>query len=622
MSSEIAQKPELAIVPVPNNDANNVTPIQPEGGRLASRIVRETTEAYLATLPRTFDPEAAAQALVALTNVELLEEAGAKAAKDALYSAPDPWQIAQLAIHLLGFARVVDPRDVDDETMGQLGMRQPGADVYSVSSVSHRRALRVFAPSMDAKGFKVLEDLLFELAPVRKICRDASLVPVQNGVFDFATKTLRAFTASDVFLTKSPISYFPDAQDHQIEMHDGAFWTVESWMSGLSADPEIVQVLWEMLAAVVRPGLAHKACFMVSPEGNNGKGTLLQVLEDLVGRQSSVELSLDDFANDALVVNIAGKALITGNENKTNVILDDVTQFKRAVTSDPMPVNRKYLTSITIRSFAFIVQSLNNANFRILDTSGAFYRRAIMIPFSGTFTGIERKYIKGDYLRRPEVLQYILRRVLEMEFTEISEPAACLALKEQNQLANNRVLEFWNERGHTFAWDALPLKFLHELFGAWQKRTNPGSPAMGQARFSDEVTRIAVATGEWERPEGRCRPGASLRRPEPMLLEFDLDTSWLKKNQNTQILRRVAGHVAAYAVLSQLEFTTKVAEQTAAQAELDQLTQLINLSGPQLPPVALKALQQQRAQLVNRVVELAGELRAAAATAERESNNV
>lgn len=50
---------------------------------------------------------------------------------------------------------------------------------------------------------------------------------------------------------------------------------------------------------------------------------------------------------------------------------------------------------------------------------------------SKCFTGAERKYIKDDYFERPEVLEYVLCRVLNMNYYEFSVPKACqLALQE------------------------------------------------------------------------------------------------------------------------------------------------------------------------------------------------
>ena len=75
---------------------------------------------------------------------------------------------------------------------------------------------------------------------------------------------------------KNPVIHNPD---------DGTDWDVESWMADLSDDPEIVNVLWKILGAVIRPNVAWgKAAWLYSESGNNGKGTLCQLMRALCGK--------------------------------------------------------------------------------------------------------------------------------------------------------------------------------------------------------------------------------------------------------------------------------------------------------------------------------------------------
>lgn len=47
----------------------------------------------------------------------------------------------------------------------------------------------------------------------------------------------------------------------------------------------------------------------------------------------------------------------------------------------------------------FMVQCVNEYP-RVKDKSDSFFRRQLFVPFMKCFTGIERKYIKDDYLHR------------------------------------------------------------------------------------------------------------------------------------------------------------------------------------------------------------------------------
>ena len=56
---------------------------------------------------------------------------------------------------------------------------------------------------------------------------------------------------------------------------DGTDWDVVSWMNELSDDPEVVDLLWEVMGATIRPAVSwNKTAWFYSMSGNNGKGTL------------------------------------------------------------------------------------------------------------------------------------------------------------------------------------------------------------------------------------------------------------------------------------------------------------------------------------------------------------
>ena len=68
---------------------------------------------------------------------------------------------------------------------------------------------------------------------------------------------------------------------------------------------------------------------------------------------------------------------------------------------------------------------------RVKDKSDSFYRRQLFIPFTKCFTGAERKYIKDDYLKRKEVVEYVMYKVLNMNYYEFDVPEACKTALEE-----------------------------------------------------------------------------------------------------------------------------------------------------------------------------------------------
>ena len=81
-----------------------------------------------------------------------------------------------------------------------------------------------------------------------------------------------------------------------------------------------------------------------------------------------------------------------------------------------------------------MVQCVNEMP-RTKDKSESFYRRQIFIPFTKCYTGIERKYIKNDYLNRKDVLEYVLYKILNFRIRTHNVPFPLLPFSDTNQAA-------------------------------------------------------------------------------------------------------------------------------------------------------------------------------------------
>ena len=152
-------------------------------------------------------------------------------------------------------------------------------------------------------------------------------------------------------------------------------------------------------------------------------------------------------------------------------------------------------------------------------------RRELIIPFTKSFTGAERKYIKTDYIARDEVLEYVLYRALNMNFYDFDEPQACKeALIDQREM-NDPIRQFWIEVKDQLVWNLLPTEFLYELFKAWIRKNIPNCHIKGKRSFIDELADIAKEGGEWQYT-GRNQVRVSRIMEdtlEPLIAVYDLD---------------------------------------------------------------------------------------------------
>ena len=376
----------------------------------------------------------------------------------------------------------------------------PNTGIYITDEVSIRVLAREYNFSISPKELDHVIDMLADNAPRVMVSTNRDLIAVNNGIFDYKTKTLLPFTPEIVFTAKSAVNYNENAVNPVIHNDaDGTDWDIESWMADLNDDPEIVALLWEILSAIIRPNVAwDKTAWFLSEVGNNGKGTLLTLMRNLCGERAWTSIPVADFGKDFHLEPLIRTNAVLVDENDVGEYVDRAANLKAVITNDVILINRKNKTPIAYQFRGFMVQCVNDTP-RFRDKSGSLYRRQLIIPFDKSFTGAERKYIKQDYMHRTEVLEYVLHRVLSGNFYELSEPAAVRAALHQYKIENDPVRAFAEEFLDRVVWDLLPWRFLYALYRAWLTKDQPSNPPLGYNKFIKHLTLIlqeAVGEGE------------------------------------------------------------------------------------------------------------------------------
>lgn len=406
----------------------------------------------------------------------------------------------------------------------------PNTGIYVTDEVSIRVLAREYNFSISPKELDHVIDMLADNAPRVMVSANRDLIAVNNGIFDYKTKTLLPFTPEIVFTAKSAVNYNENAINPVIHNDaDGTDWDIESWMADLNDDPEIVALLWEILSAIIRPNVAwDKTAWFLSEVGNNGKGTLLTLMRNLCGERAWTSIPVADFGKDFHLEPLIRTNAVLVDENDVGEYVDRAANLKAVITNDVILINRKNKTPIAYQFRGFMVQCVNDTP-RFRDKSGSLYRRQLIIPFDKSFTGAERKYIKQDYMHRTEVLEYVLYRVLSGNFYELSEPAAVRAALHQYKIENDPVRAFAEEFLDRVVWDLLPWRFLYALYRAWLTKDQPSNPPLGYNKFVKHLTLIlqeAVGEGEgygWFVTPAAVRTKNRILGEEPLAVEYNLD---------------------------------------------------------------------------------------------------
>lgn len=397
--------------------------------------------------------------------------------------------------------------------------------LYTIEEETLRNVIMPYNWGMSEQDFKEIITKLRSRAPKLELTRDKDLVAVNNGVFDYKSKKLLPFDPEMVFTSKAHVDYNPKARNIIITNPDGTKWDVENWMDSLSDDPGIVHLLWEIIGACIRPNVNwRKSAWLFGELGNGGKGTLCELIRNVCGKETCASISVEDFGTDAFLEGLISKSAIICDENDVGTYLDKAKKFKCAVTGDPITVNRKYRSTITFTFHGFIIQCINELP-KVKDISGSFSRRLLIVPMTKCFTGEERPYIKDNYLGRKEVLEYVLHKVLNMDYYTLSEPEACRKMVAVYNESNNPVVEFWNEFRDQFTWDLLPFRFLFALYVSWYNKFYPSGKLLGFNKFCREIRNAVRNDAEWETSDYPVKTGTKMDVGEPLIGEYNL-TDW------------------------------------------------------------------------------------------------
>jgi len=432
----------------------------------------------------------------------------------------------------------------------------PDEGLYVPADQHIRRLARQYHYTISSKDLNAVVECVRDSAQLLSESEDGDVVALVNGLFDLRSKELRPFSPKVVLTSKASVAFRADATTCPVI--EG--WSVDEWIRELANnDPEVEHLFWQIIAALFRPGHAfNKAVLLHSPTGSNGKGTFVELLRNLVGAKRVATLSMSEFGDRFLPEKLRSAFAVLSDENEVGDFVRRAGAFKAWVTHDWVKLDVKYgqMTNTKGRGLCvFCVNELPASK----DKSESFYRRFVAIPFLKRYLGAdENTAIKNDYVKRPEVLEYVAHKALMMPlFDSFITPAVCEELLGQIRVENDPVLQFAEEFLPQFKWNLLPWKFLYGIYAAWMKKDVPSGHPVSRNEFIKRLRAYVDATPScgWVVPlggDGNPKPVRTKARivgDEPLAVEYDL-TNWFD-------MRPVNGSVRKIGIPHNLPISTR-----------------------------------------------------------------
>lgn len=222
----------------------------------------------------------------------------------------------------------------EDEDNVILAMYDPAKGIYKIGTKLPFERMERISPKFKKKDMEDVLDKITRSVPSVKITLKRNLFAVKNGIYDNHTGKLQAFHPDYVTLTKIPVNYTENPSNPVITAPDGFKWDVESWISDISdKDSDTATLIWQVIADCMQPNHSRgKSIWFYSEKGNNGKGTVGQLIKNVLGKGNYSSLSVTDYKHEYLKSTLIGTAANICDENDVDVFVDSVKDYKASIT--------------------------------------------------------------------------------------------------------------------------------------------------------------------------------------------------------------------------------------------------------------------------------------------------
>jgi putative DNA primase/helicase len=230
---------------------------------------------------------------------------------------------------------------------------------------------------------------------------DPMLLNVENGTIELRNGALRPHRPEDLITKLAPVEFDPAA-------HAPRFY---KFLKQILVEEELIAFVQRFLGYSLTGSTKERSLAVLHGVGKNGKSTLVELFQDLMGDYSSVAhpntIMRQSFSDSTAQYQLAepkGARFVSVSETKRGVELEEAV-VKQITGSDTISARAPYGKPFTYRPQFKLWLSTNHKP-EIPEGSEAIWDRMRLIPFTKRFEG------KGDDTKLPAKLREELPGVL------------------------------------------------------------------------------------------------------------------------------------------------------------------------------------------------------------------
>lgn len=287
---------------------------------------------------------------------------------------------------------------------------------------------------LDSRFRQGVVDQVKPLLPAWKFAeefdRDPLLLGVPgNQVLDLRTGTLRPMRREDRVTKRTNVA--PDASCKPVRFL--------RFLQEITLGDEALSAYLMRYCGYILTGYTREHCLPFwYGHGANGKGTLINVLQHIMGWEYGTALRMsnlvakknEDDSQRRVIAKLCGARLATANEGNAQVKLD-MALLKNLASSDLLAGAHLYEKEFTFQPSHKLIIATNHKPDLEVDTAAR--RRVHLVPFDAEFTGKNEEKGLEDTLKKeaPGIMALMVQACLEWQSTGLAAPERVIQATRQ-----------------------------------------------------------------------------------------------------------------------------------------------------------------------------------------------
>lgn len=393
------------------------------------------------------------------------------------------------------------------ETESSLYLYNPLEGIYEERPHFIGRLVNAITPEAMQRDRTEVMNRIADSLDISEITKNENLAVLKNGIYNIEKHELLPFSSKYTFVTKTDAVWDETSTDEPVFGENN--WTLSKALNTYfdGQRDEIAAFFYACQNAILTNRPSRVFVYFYSKSGQTGKGTLTQLLINLVGKRNTGSANIETIESRFGLASVYDKALIYGNENDSPMAKNGSNNLKNLATGDGVTVDRKGISAITVSPTPLVVQSMNTEpNFAVYN--GGIKTRARIFVFEHSFVdeGDEDVLVKSEYISSPKLLKWLTHKVLSMDVPDrIPNFKASLAATDEAQSRAFDIYDDWiSDRFTTFKGSEFPIKALYLDFNSWLKEQEYDGEKISRIKFSKELRTHLGVNWVYDSKHGRA----------------------------------------------------------------------------------------------------------------------